>query len=82
MTSAYAVAAVAVTPGETLAFRAPVTLFAQPRPNWGTGADQALFDVTADGERIVVLVPENQGSQTLVVVSDWLAELGTEVARP
>ena len=82
MTSAYAVAAVAVTPGETLTFRSPVTLFPQPRPNWGTGADQALFDVTADGDRIVVLVPENQGSQTLVVVSDWLSELGAEVARP
>jgi hypothetical protein len=40
-----------------------------------------MFDVTADGSRIVVLVPENQGSQTLVVVTDWLAELGAEGAK-
>jgi Tol biopolymer transport system component len=81
MTSAFAVAAVPVTPGESLAFGSPVTLFPQPRPNWGTGADQALFDVSDDGERVVVVVPENQGSQTLVVVTDWLAELKREKSR-
>ena len=75
MTNAFAIAAVPVTLGESLAFGSPVTLFPQPRPNWGTGADQAFFDVSDDGERIVVVVPENQGSQTLVVVTDWLAEL-------
>lgn len=32
--------------------------------------------VTADGSRVLVLVPENEGKQTLVVVTDWLAELG------
>jgi hypothetical protein len=81
MTPGFSVAAVPVTPGESLAFGAPATLFPQPRPNWGTGSDQALFDVSADGNRVVVMVPENQGSQTLVVVTDWLAELGREKPR-
>lgn len=82
MTPTFSIATVEVVPGATLAFGAPSVLFPQPSPNWGTGTDQALFDVTEDGERIVMLVPENQGSQTLVVVTDWLAELeGSEAAR-
>ena len=81
MTNAFAIAAVPVTLGESLAFGSPVTLFPQPRPNWGTGADQAFFDVSNDGERIVVVVPENQGSQTLIVVTDWQAELRGEKPR-
>jgi len=82
MTSGFSIASVPVTPGESLTFGTPATLFPQPRPNWGSGSDQALFDVAADGNRIVVMVPENQGSQTVVVVSDWLAELGEAGARP
>ncbi len=81
MTPGFSIAAVPVTPGESLSFGAPATLFPQPRPNWGTGSDQALFDVSADGNRVVVMVPENQGSQTLVVVTDWLAELKGGVSR-
>ena len=81
LTTSNSVAAVPVSPGETLSFGSPVTLFPQPRPNWGTGTDQAIFDVTADGSRVVVLVPENEGSQTLVVVTDWLAELKKGVSR-
>jgi serine/threonine-protein kinase len=80
MTPTYSIATVRVEPGATLAFGPPSILFPQPSPNWGTGSDQTLFDVTPDGERIVMLVPENQGSQTLVVVTDWLAELKGEEA--
>ncbi len=81
LTTSNSVAAVPVTTGSTISFGSPVTLFPQPRPNWGTGTDQAIFDVTADGSRVVVLVPESEGSQTLVVVTDWLAELGGEKRR-
>jgi hypothetical protein len=37
-----------------------------------------LFDVAADGNRVVVLGPERQGSQRLLVVSDWRAELASD----
>ena len=76
LTTGYSIAAVPVTLGESLAFGTPVTLFPHPRPNWGVAADEVLFDVSADGSRVVVLGPEGQGGQTLLVVTDWLAELG------
>jgi eukaryotic-like serine/threonine-protein kinase len=78
LTAGYSVAAVPVTLGESLTFGTPTTLFPHPRPSWGVAADEVLFDVTADGSRFVVLGPERQGSQTLLVVSDWLSELGTQ----
>jgi eukaryotic-like serine/threonine-protein kinase len=80
LTSGFSMAAVPVTPGDALAFGTPVTLFPKPRTNWGSFGDVLLFDVTADGERIVLLEPLGEGSQTLIVVTDWLAELGAEGA--
>ena len=76
LTAGYSVAAVPVTLGESLTFGTPATLFPHPRPSWGVAADEVLFDVTSDGSRVVVLGPDRQGSQTLLVVSDWLSELG------
>ena len=81
LTTGYSIAAVPVTLGESLAFGTPVTLFPHPRPNWGVAADEVLFDVSADGSRVVVLGPEGQGGQTLLVVTDWLAELGRGSTR-
>ena len=77
LTTGYSVAAVPVALGESLTFGTPATLFPHPRPSWGVASDEVLFDVTADGSRVVVLGPERQGSQTLLVVSDWRSELGS-----
>jgi hypothetical protein len=78
LTPGYSIAAVPVAVGESLTFGSPATLFPHPRPSWGIAADEVLFDVSADGSRVVLLGPESQGSQALLVVTDWRAELGDE----
>ena len=75
LTPGYSIAAVPVTVGESLAFGSPATLFPHPHPGQGIAGSETLFDVSADGSRIVLLGPESQGSQALLVVSDWLAQL-------
>ncbi len=69
------VAAVAVARGDSLAFGTPEALFSLPRMSLGSGADEVLFAVTTDGDRIFLVEPEGEGSATLTVVTDWLAEL-------
>lgn len=80
-TPGYSIATVPVTLGEALAFGTPATLFPRARSNWSAGGEELFFDVAADGNRIVLLEPAGEGSQSLVVVTDWLAELGGEGAR-
>jgi Tol biopolymer transport system component len=70
------IAAVAVTPGDELGFGTPVNLFLKPLTNWSAGGEGFELDVAPDGERFVMLEPDSDGSQSLVVVSDWLSELG------
>ena len=78
LTPGYSIAAVPVALGESLAFGSPATLFPHPRPSWGIGADEVIFDASADGNRVVLLGPESPGSQALLVVADWRAQLGDE----
>ncbi len=75
LTAENSVAVVPVAAGAALAFGAPVTLFPLPRLGRGSGSDEVLFDVAADGSRIVLLEPEGEGSETLTVVTHWLREL-------
>ena len=78
---ARAVVVVPVTLGDSLAFGSPVTLFPRPRSNWGASGETSGLEVSADGSRFEVLEPESQGSQTLLVVTNWLAELDEGVQK-
>jgi hypothetical protein len=47
-----------------------------PRANYRSGGNDRLFDVTPDGARFVFVERDDQVGQTLIVVTDWLAQLG------
>jgi Tol biopolymer transport system component len=74
-TPAVAIASIPVTPGDALAFGGSETLFPAPRASFSSGGLDSFFDVSADGERFVVIEPEGQESQALIVVTDWRAQL-------
>jgi dipeptidyl aminopeptidase/acylaminoacyl peptidase len=81
LTTGYSLAAVPVALGDSLAFGPSVTLFSRPRSNWGgSGVDLAL-DVSADGSRFVLVEPASDSAHTLIVVTNWLAELKAEARR-
>jgi Tol biopolymer transport system component len=70
------VGSVDVSGGASLSFGKPTTLFSMPFTNSGTDAARgAGFDVSKDGNRIFMLTSKDETPMTLVVVTDWLAEL-------
>jgi len=78
LTAENMIATVPVTRGASLAFGAPETLF--PLPVRGQyGSDTRIFDVSADGNRILLLEPQGGNGATLTVVINWLAELDRKV---
>lgn len=76
LTASEGLGSVPVTPGEALRFGPPSTLFPIPRTTGG----EVVFDVSDDGSRFVFLEPQGQEGQSLVVVTDWQAELRVEAS--
>ena len=67
---------VPVDGGDAISFGPPTTLFPMPRATFRGGGNDTLFDVTADGAHFVFLERDDQVGQTLIVVTDWRAQLG------
>ncbi len=83
LTPASMIAAVRVALGDTLAFSAPSTLFPMPRSEWSSGVGVGFgLDVTKDGSRFILLEPDNDGGQSLLVITNWLMQMGAEESRP
>ncbi|MEO7972082.1 MAG: hypothetical protein ABIU84_00735, partial [Thermoanaerobaculia bacterium] len=82
ITTGNSVAALEVSLGDSPSFRAPTTLFPLQRGGGRSAAANSVFDVTPDGNRIVLLEPAGQDGQTLVVITDWQAELGAKSPQP
>jgi len=62
-------------PEGSLKFGKPVDLF--PWKYFFCGCRQQQFDVTADGERFLMITPDSQGGETtrLILVQNWTEEL-------
>ena len=81
LTTGYSLAAVPVALGDSLTFGSAVTLFSRPRSNWGGSGIDLGLDVSADGSRFVLVEPASGSAHTLIVVTNWLAELKAEARR-
>jgi hypothetical protein len=65
---------VATRRGERLAFDPPKTIFTLP-PFGGIDADR-IYDVTADGKRVIILrMPEATAPRRIEIVTNWAAQL-------
>ena len=61
----------------------PVELFRKGQPDRLGGGRTLAYDVSADGNRFLLVLPEQkQGAQPTVVVLDWFEELKARVRAP
>jgi len=73
---------VAARAGARFEFDAPRTLFRYPIQMIASGVETRLYDVAADGQRILaVTIPEAVRPRQIDIVTDWTSELARRVPR-